>query len=123
LTPFASLEIHDQLLNIDIPRRQAALGVRPLDLTCKEFTLLTVLAQNAGVVVPRSDLLRLVWGYGPGIRTRTLDVHIRRLRVKLGPCGDQCIETIFGIGYRLQPLRQPNCFQPSTLPAPMGMAA
>jgi DNA-binding response OmpR family regulator len=49
-------------------------------------------------------LLR-VWGYSTQIRTRTLDVHIRRLRKKLGPYAETYIETIFGIGYRFQPYR------------------
>jgi DNA-binding winged helix-turn-helix (wHTH) protein len=53
--------------------------------------------------VPRDTLLMRVWGYGSEIRTRTLDVHIRRLRKSLGGYGATYVETIFGIGYRFQP--------------------
>jgi DNA-binding response OmpR family regulator len=53
--------------------------------------------------VPREVLLQDIWGYSREIRTRTLDVHIRRLRKKLGQYGDKYIETIFGVGYRFQP--------------------
>jgi two-component system phosphate regulon response regulator PhoB len=48
-----------------------------------------------------------VWGYGPEIHTRTMDVHLRRLRVKLGSYSRQHIETVFGLGYRLQPCNAP----------------
>jgi len=59
--------------------------------------------QHAAEIVPRHALLLQVWGYGADIRTRTLDVHVRRLRKKLGGYAEQYIETIFGIGYRFQP--------------------
>ena len=112
MTPFTSLETGHDCLDIDPAKRHAAVGSRRLALTRKEFELLTLLVQNAGVVLPRSVLLQIVWGYGPGILTRTLDVHIRRLRKKIGSHGECHIETVFGIGYRLQPFREPNRFQP-----------
>ena len=71
-------------------------GVR---LTRKEFELLTHLIKNAGRVAARQQLLDNVWGYSYYGDSRTLDVHIRRLRQKLDTCGG-CIETVVGIGYR-----------------------
>ena len=73
---------------------------RPLDLTYKEFELLKFLAQHPGRVYTRSALLREVWGYDFYGGTRTVDVHIRRLRAKLGPEHEHLIETVRGVGYR-----------------------
>jgi DNA-binding response OmpR family regulator len=73
---------------------------RPLDLTYKEFELLKYLAQYPGRVFTRSALLREVWGYDFYGGTRTVDVHIRRLRAKLGPEHEHLIETVRGVGYR-----------------------
>ena len=66
--------------------------------------MLALMVRHAGQVIPRDVLLMEVWGYSCEIRTRTLDVHIRRVRRKLGPSGRICIETVFGVGYRYQPL-------------------
>ena len=74
-------------------------------MTRKEYDLLALLIQNAGEVVTREMLLLRVWGYSNQIRTRTLDVHIRRLRKKLGEHSGTYIETIFSVGYRFQPFR------------------
>jgi DNA-binding response OmpR family regulator len=68
-------------------------------LTRKEFALLSALARRPGKVATRNQLLDEVWGQQYYGDTRTLDVHIRRLRQKLGPCGDS-IETVVGVGYR-----------------------
>jgi DNA-binding response OmpR family regulator len=68
-------------------------------LTRKEFALLAALSRGAGRVGTRQRLLDDVWGHEYYGDQRTLDVHIRRLRLKLGACGD-CIETVIGIGYR-----------------------
>lgn len=76
---------------------------RPLDLTYKEFELLKFLAQRPGRVCDRDLLLREVWGYDYYGGTRTVDVHIRRLRAKLGPEYEALIETIRNVGYRLVP--------------------
>jgi DNA-binding response OmpR family regulator len=97
----------DAHLHLDFQRKTAALDLERMRLTRKEYDLLAMLVQNAGDIVPRATLLLRVWGYGSQIRTRTLDVHVRRLRKKLGAHADQYIETIFGIGYRFQPFRAP----------------
>lgn len=70
-----------------------------IKLTRKEFSLLAHLVRNSGRVATRQQLLDSVWGYSYFGDTRTLDVHIRRLRQKLGECGN-CIETVVGVGYR-----------------------
>ena len=84
------------------------MDARRLILTRKEYELLTMLVHNAGEIVPREILLSTVWGYCEGTRTRTLDVHIRRLRRKLGKFGDTYIQTVFGVGYRFEKYRAPR---------------
>jgi len=88
----------DQLLIDFDDIRVVCLGAR-IKLTNKEFTLLSVLARSPDRVITRQQLLDNVWGYSYYGDARTLDVHIRRLRQKLGDCGD-CIETVVGVGYR-----------------------
>jgi len=98
----------DARLDVDFHARAVALDERPIRLTPLEFALLATLARQAGNVVSRDALMLNVWGYGPEIHTRTMDVHLRRLRVKLGTYSRHHIETVFGLGYRLQPcLAQP----------------
>jgi DNA-binding response OmpR family regulator len=101
----------DAHLEVDFNCKIATLDSRHLTLTRKECDLLVLLVQNAGAIVPRESLLMRVWGYGKQVRTRTLDVHIRRLRQHLSPYGMQYIETIFGIGYRFQPIRPTERFR------------
>jgi DNA-binding response OmpR family regulator len=76
-------------------------------LTRKEFALLEMLAKTAGRVATRQQILDNVWGYEYYGDSRTLDVHIRRLRQKLGACGD-CIETVVGVGYRFIGCTRPS---------------
>lgn len=95
----------DEHLSVDFRQQVAILDNQSLVLTRKEYDLLALLVQHAGDIVRREALLMRIWGYGADIRTRTLDVHIRRLRKKLGTYADQYIETIFGIGYRFQPFQ------------------
>ena len=101
---------HDEHLAVDFDAQAAILDGGRLALTRKEYDLLALLVQHAGEIIPRDALLMQVWGYGTEIRTRTLDVHVRRLRKKLGGYADQYIETIFGIGYRFQPFHAPRFF-------------
>jgi DNA-binding response OmpR family regulator len=79
---------------------RASIHGRALDLTFKEFELLRFLAERRGRVFTRPALLREVWGYDFYGGTRTVDVHIRRLRAKLGPADEHLIETVRGVGYR-----------------------
>jgi DNA-binding response OmpR family regulator len=79
---------------------QVTVDGRPLDLTYKEFELLRFLASRPARVFTRAALLREVWGYDFYGGTRTVDVHIRRLRAKLGPEHEHLIETVRGVGYR-----------------------
>ena len=105
----------DEHLAVDFTQQAASLDAQRMTLTRKEYDLLSLLVQHAGEIIPREALLMRVWGYSSEIRTRTLDVHIRRLRKKLGNYADQYIETIFGIGYRFQPFHAPRFFQPALL--------
>ncbi len=87
-------------VTVDDATYTAKLGGRPLDLTFKEFELLKYLAQHPGRVFTREQLLQEVWGYDYFGGTRTVDVHVRRLRAKLGPEHEQLIGTVRNVGYR-----------------------
>ena len=87
-------------LRVDTLAREATWKGRPLTLTPREFELLAFMASRPGRVSTRDELLRKVWGYDYMGETRTVDVHIRRLRAKLGPHND-LIETVTGAGYKL----------------------
>ena len=95
------LKVGDLTVNPD--NYQVYVRGRPLDLTYKEFELIKFLAQRPGRVCDRDMLLREVWGYDYYGGTRTVDVHIRRLRAKLGVEHETLIETIRNVGYRLVP--------------------
>ena len=95
------LKVGDLTVNPD--NYQVYVRGQPLDLTYKEFELLKFLAQRPGRVCDRDLLLREVWGYDYYGGTRTVDVHIRRLRAKLGAEHETLIETIRNVGYRLVP--------------------
>jgi two-component system alkaline phosphatase synthesis response regulator PhoP len=86
-------------LSIDYGDMRVSCAGTVVKLTRKEYALLVHLIKNSGRVATRQQLLDNVWGYSYFGDTRTLDVHIRRLRQKLGDCGG-CIETVVGIGYR-----------------------
>ena len=87
-------------LVIDEGTYTARLRGRPLDLTYKEFELLKYLAQHAGRVFTRAQLLQEVWGYDFFGGTRTVDVHVRRLRAKLGTEYESLIGTVRNVGYK-----------------------
>jgi DNA-binding response OmpR family regulator len=101
----------DEHLLLDFQQQAVFVDQKQMTLTKKEYELLALLVQHAGEIVPRNALLMEVWGYSAEIRTRTLDVHVRRLRRKLGTYADRYIETIFGIGYRFQPFHAPRFLQ------------
>ncbi|HEY7387036.1 MAG TPA: winged helix-turn-helix domain-containing protein [Bryobacteraceae bacterium] len=94
----------DEHLAVDFRQKQVLLDGKTILLRKKEYELLAMLVEAAGRVVTRGTLLERIWGYSTQVRTRTLDVHIRRLRIKLGPDAERYIETIFGVGYRFQPI-------------------
>ncbi len=87
----------DLVINLD--SRQVLIEGRPVDLTYKEFELLKTLAATPGRAYSRDDLLRAIWGFEYFGGTRTVDVHVRRVRAKIEAAG-RFIETVHGIGYR-----------------------
>ena len=87
-------------LRIDTSAHEVSFRGKPLNLTPREFDLLAFLTHHPGRVLSREELLRKVWGYDYVGETRTVDVHIRRLRVKLGE-KHRVIETVTGAGYKL----------------------
>ncbi len=88
-------------LRIDKTAHRVTVDGRELDLTPTEFKLLSLLAERRGRVQPRNLLLEMVWEAAPDIQTRTVDMHVQRLRAKLGAAGD-LIETVRGFGYRIR---------------------
>jgi DNA-binding response OmpR family regulator len=108
-------------LVIDEGTYTARLRGRPLDLTYKEFELLKYLAQHAGRVFTRAQLLQEVWGYDFFGGTRTVDVHVRRLRAKLGPEYEALIGTVRNVGYKaVRPARNraPEAESPEVVSPP-----
>jgi DNA-binding response OmpR family regulator len=98
--PGAAAVIRAGALTIDKQRREATIGDRELELRTKEFDLLAALAENAGIVLTREQLLDRVWGYNFYGETRTVDVHVQHVRAKLGDSG-LSIVTVRGVGYKL----------------------
>ncbi len=88
-------------LEIDTAAHVVRVGGRPVELTPTEFKLLLTLAERRGRVQGRAHLLQSVWDAAPDIQTRTVDMHVQRLRAKLGVAGD-LVETVRGFGYRLR---------------------
>ena len=94
----ATLQVND--LQVLVQQHQVIADGQKVTLTLKEFELLRFLMENQGIVLSRDRLLGHVWGYDFDGETRTVDVHIRTLRQKLGSCGEY-IETVRGVGYRI----------------------
>jgi two-component system phosphate regulon response regulator PhoB len=88
-------------IQIDSTAHRVTVDGREIELTATEFKLLSLLAERKGRVQPRNLLLESVWEAAPDIQTRTVDMHVQRLRAKLGPAGD-LIETVRGFGYRIK---------------------
>ncbi|MBO5093133.1 MAG: response regulator transcription factor [Lachnospiraceae bacterium] len=87
-------------LTVDMAAREVYVGEHKIVLTYKEYELLTYLMENRMRVVPREELLDKLWDYNADIETRTLDIHIRTLRQKLGEEGSAYIRTVRSVGYR-----------------------
>ena len=108
----SSGEIKSGEVIIDEKSYTAKIKGRALDLTYKEFELLKYLAQHPGRVFTRSQLLQEIWGYDYFGGTRTVDVHIRRLRSKLGPEFEAIIGTVRNVGYRFNASRDASFSEP-----------
>lgn len=88
-------------MTIDVPAHRVLVNDEEVPLTALEFRLLMDLASRLGRVQSRDALLERVWGYSPGVETRTVDTHVKRVREKLGAAADH-LETVRGVGYRLR---------------------
>lgn len=87
-------------LRVFVGRHEVQIGDKKIELTRKEFELLQYLIENKGLVMSRNQILCHVWGYDFDGETRTVDVHVRTLRQKLGEAGNM-VETVRGVGYRI----------------------
>jgi DNA-binding response OmpR family regulator len=112
-------EIRSGDLTIDEATYSARLRGKVLDLTFKEFELLKFLAQHPGRVFTRAQLLQEVWGYDYFGGTRTVDVHVRRLRAKLGGEYETLIGTVRNVGYRFVPFKGTEEREPAPAAAPV----
>ena len=93
-------ELHCKGLRVNVSRHEVCYQGEVKELTRKEFELLEYLMENKGLVMSRNQILCHVWGYDFDGETRTVDVHVRTLRQKLGEAGN-LIETVRGVGYRI----------------------
>ena len=103
IAPHAHSTLSSGSIEIDESACTATVDGNQLDLTYTEFELLKFLVAHPGRVLSREELLKNVWGYDYYGGTRTVDVHVRRLRAKLGTEYDQCIGTVRNVGYRFDP--------------------
>ena len=100
VSPAEHVLLSDGPISLDERAHTVCVSGQPVQLTLKEYQLLTLLMKNQGAVLTRDVLLENIWGYGSESETRTVDVHIRTLRQKLGD-GGALIETVRGVGYRM----------------------
>ncbi len=98
-----SAQIRHGDLHVDAGRREVRVGEEEIQLAPKEFDLLWELLDHRGLVLTRDQLLERVWGYTFAGDTRTVDVHVRQLRRKLGEASP--IVTVWGVGYKVSPAR------------------
>ncbi len=96
------LEIDDRL-TIDLDKHEVLVGGQKVELTSTEFRILSLLASRKGRVFTRDQILDHLWGHDKVVVDRTVDVHIRNLREKLGPAAAELIKNIRGVGYKLEP--------------------
>lgn len=87
-------------VELDVRRHTVTVNGEPAELTLKEFELLRILMKNRNAVLTRDNLLESIWGYDCAGETRTVDVHIKTLRQKLGS-GSEIIKTVRGVGYKI----------------------
>jgi two-component system alkaline phosphatase synthesis response regulator PhoP len=87
-------------LTINLLTREVFIDGKSIDLTFKEYEVLLYLLENSSRVVSRDEMLNQIWGYEYDVESRTLDIHIRTLRQKLGSYGAEYIKTVRGVGYR-----------------------
>lgn len=92
-------------LIVQVPQRSVKIDGSPIDLTPKEFDLLVLLLSHQERVYTRDELLELVWSMDYAGGTRTVDIHMQRLRKKLGDPYQQLLQTVYGVGYRAAALR------------------
>lgn len=121
--PFRSAtDYQDARLTISVERRRVWLDGAPMKLPNREFDVLAILASNEGHPVSREELLTRLWGFPPDLKSRTLDVHIHRLRDRLKDHEGLYLETVFGVGYRLRRFGDPpvESRKPDTEPSPAG---
>jgi two-component system alkaline phosphatase synthesis response regulator PhoP len=101
----ASATLRHGDLCIDAGRREVKVGDEEIKLAPKEFDLLWELLDHRGLVLTRDQLLERVWGYTFAGDTRTVDVHVRQLRRKLGDASP--VVTVWGVGYKVSPAKEP----------------
>lgn len=88
-------------IEIDKAAHQVTVNNKPVDLSFKEFELLTYFMENEGIALSREKILNNVWNYDYFGDARTIDTHVKKLRSKIGECGDY-IKTVWGIGYKFE---------------------